>query len=164
MLKRLWDCSVGGWLYESKRRDERRRSDGYYYHMNKQQPLPRADCGKLTSYQSKQPEVSDHHPLQSCSPLDSRLLHLPAEIRLLIWEHAIGGSLVALYRTQNRRLSHIVLDDTNSWIPGENIPVQAHTIKIAVVQLAGSKRNRDGHPPHSVKLDALAVLRSWRSM
>lgn len=164
MLKSLWDRSVGGWLYESKRRDERRRSDGYYYHMNKHQPLPRADRGKLTSYQSKQPEVSDHHPLQSCLPLESRLLHLPAEIRLLIWEHAIGRSLVALYRTQNCRLSHIVLDDTNSWISGENIPVQAHKIKNAVVHVAGSKRNRDGHPPHSAKLNALALLQSCRSM
>ena len=42
-----------------------------------------------------------------------RLLSLPPEIRILVWERAFGGRCIAIYRDHNR-LTHCLVDETNS--------------------------------------------------
>jgi hypothetical protein len=52
----------------------------------------------------------------------SRLLSLPAEIREMIWQHAMTGMHIALYRDK-RRLTYGLLDGSNCKTPGELFPI-----------------------------------------
>ena len=91
-----------------------------------------------------------------------RLLNLPAEIRLLIWEFAFGGNLVAIFFNKKGRVAHCLVDATNSQITQEDLPVDISSICEAV-----DTPDTAGHserPSHPTKLGVMAALRTCRTM
>jgi len=97
-------------------------------------------------------------------PLGSRLLSLPAEIRILIWKYAFGGNFVALYLGVGGRLTHSLLDETNSATTAENVPIQIETVANAVVRVPKAPRRHSKPRLQATKLSALALLQSCRLM
>src|SRR4051812_41008147 len=105
MLRGIWDHSVGGWLFELKQKEHRRRWNNYGYHFGRLLRVPQVYEVRVTEFGSGQPPRTG----VPTSP-GSRLLNLPTEIRLLVWECVLGGNLLALYRDDRGRLAHILLD------------------------------------------------------
>jgi hypothetical protein len=93
----------------------------------------------------------------------SRLLNLPAEIRLLIWEFAFGGNLVTIYFNKKGRVAHSLIDERNSWITQEDLPVDKASIRHAVDMLGTPGQNSE-QSPHPNKLGVMAALRTCRTM
>ena len=93
----------------------------------------------------------------------SRLLNLPAEIRLLIWELAFGGNLVAIYFNKKGRVAHSLVDDTNCRITHEDLPVDIASIRHAV-HMPGTASQISEWSPHPNKLEVMAALRTCRTM
>jgi hypothetical protein len=164
MLRSFWDRSIGKRNRKLRLQDEQRQSNDYARHMDAPSPPPGVHDRKITAQSSEQSEILDREQSHSCSPLKSRLLSLPAEIRLVVWEYALGGNIIAVYRAQDRRLRHVVLDDTNSWTPGEDFPIQARTIEDAVMRLPQSMRQHENYLSRSTRLQGFTLLQSSRSM
>ena len=96
--------------------------------------------------------------------LQSRLMLLPPEIRLQIWEHVLGGQFVAIYRDGDR-LTHCVLDDTNSKEPARDNVISTRLIRYTVKLLQqNSTKKRTRRKSQPQKLSAIALLQSCRSM
>jgi hypothetical protein len=93
----------------------------------------------------------------------SRLLNLPAEIRLLIWEFAFGGNLVVILFNKKGRVTHGLVDQKNSQITQGDLPVDISSI-CDVVDTPGSAGQNSERPPHPNKLGVMAALRTCRTM
>jgi hypothetical protein len=93
----------------------------------------------------------------------SRLLSLPAEIRMLIWEYTFGGNLIAIYLYKKRSVAHGLIDETNSHITQEDLPVHIDSIRQAV-NLPGTADGNGKRPPRPNSLGVLAALRTCRTM
>lgn len=77
-----------------------------------------------------------HHRQTTPSPL----LRLPLEVRLQIWEHAIGGWTIAIYREpgpdrRRGRLTHGILDESNTSTPGHLFQMDEMEVKETVNQV-----------------------------
>jgi hypothetical protein len=90
-------------------------------------------------------------------------MSLPAEIRLLIWEYTFGNHLIAIYIQKKGRVTHGLVDETNSRITQEDLPVHLESIRGAVV-MPGTADGTNERSPHSNKLGVLAALRTCRTM
>jgi hypothetical protein len=158
MLKGFWNHSMGDWIYRFKERDAQRRWNNYRIHTRSFTPLPQLRPRSLTSPGSKKSQGCES------SPFGSKLLNLPAEIRMLIWEYAFGGNFIVLYLGEGGRLMHSLLDNTNSSMSTQNVPIQMETIKNAVVRLPNPPRKHSKQRSQTTKLSALALLQSCRLM
>jgi hypothetical protein len=56
------------------------------------------------------------------------ILELPVEIRIMIWKHAFGGKLIALYR-EDGRFTHSLIDQSNSYEVTEDDAVTPMSIQ-----------------------------------
>lgn len=156
-LKGSWDHSGGRVMFWKEQRKRKQQHHAYYEYQHPPLAL-------LPPVRPRALTISkDGYSEGSISPKfsESRLLSLPPEIRLLIWEWAFGGNLIALYRDDDR-LTHGLLCDTNSQVPGRDIPLDTGTIRNAVMQLPGSPPKPFKNPPRPIKLRALALLQSCR--
>jgi hypothetical protein len=158
-LQHCWDVTGGRCLRSLHRRRQQKRSDSYWVHQHK---------GLVSSYQKRPRKLSTSttSPSQTdtSSPLlNNPLLSLPAEIRALIWEHAFGGNLIAIFR-DNGRLTHTLLDESNSQVCISDVPVQLETIRAAVTPLQKNTTRRGKRLQQSTKLNMLASLQCCRTM
>lgn len=90
---------------------------------------------------------------------ESKLLSLPAEVRLLIWEITFGGNFVALYRVRGRLL-HTLLDNHNSQATTQDVAVGSDTIRAALLQLPGTTREDSKRVTSLTRLKAMGALLS----
>ncbi|KAF2649622.1 hypothetical protein K491DRAFT_762286 [Lophiostoma macrostomum CBS 122681] len=66
----------------------------------------------------------------------SRLLALPPEVRMIIWEFTLGGRRLALFRDHGR-LMHRTLDSTNSEMPGELFSINQKSVLSVARRVGG---------------------------
>ena len=148
------------WLFQLRWRELQRRRNEYWAHT---QLSPQRRDRKVTKANLQRPQ---HFGFAACQ--GSHLLDLPPEIRLLIWEFALGGNHVALY-LEKGHLVHVVLDDTNTQTPAMKVPIQIEAIEDALKQLPKSTRTLGKRPPHTTKMNAFSIFiprgsRSSRSL
>lgn len=158
-VRSRWDNSVGRVLARKRRRKREQYIKAYCDHQcSSLEPLPQARPRALSISKSE-------HPPRNVAPIlpGNRLLSLPPEIRLLIWEYAFGGNLIAIYRNSNR-LTHGLLDDVNSRVTERDIPLNPLTIRNAANLLPGSPYEGDDNSPRPNRLKLLALLQSCRLM
>jgi len=96
------------------------------------------------------------------SPLENRLLNLPAELRLMIWKYALGGHFIAFCQNHGR-ICHTLLDTTNSKLTTQDLPVHVPSIQNATHQLTGTSKSARKSTCLS-QLGMLGLLQSCRSM
>ncbi|KAF2019506.1 hypothetical protein BU24DRAFT_121352 [Aaosphaeria arxii CBS 175.79] len=141
-------------------RDIYRRKKAYYHHQRQPKSLPEQRPRAL----SIDIEVQSQPNANLVS--HSRLLRLPTEIRLLIWEYAVGGDIIALYMDDGK-LSHTLVDASNSVQPADvDRGITAETIRDAVASKKSSQTPTSdftASPPQK-KSNALALLQCCRSI
>jgi hypothetical protein len=158
-LLNRWNHTRGRWLLKFHRRRRQKRSASYYAHQEKPlTPIARDTPRKLSLCVNSDWQI-EARPYS----LENKLLSLPAEVRTLIWEHAFGGHLIAIYR-DNGRLTHTVLDENNATVCANDMPVRLETIKKAVMYLPGGTTQTGRMPQVSTKLNILALLQCCRTM
>jgi hypothetical protein len=159
-LKDCWEDTGGIWLWRMKWRKKQQRRNLYWHHQAESiaRPPHAQPRRKLTVSENDRPDI-----FQPIFCQESLFLKLPVELQLLIWEHAFGGHLIALYR-DNSRLTHVLLDKTITQAPAQDKPIQIATIQAAVQRLPKSVRKHGKQVPHRNKLGVLALLQSCRSM
>lgn len=148
-----WVLPTGGRWVLPRRVRKRYVHRNLYYHsqIKSLSQNPQARTRRLSASEGEQPIPR------------GRLLSLPAELRLMIWEYTFGGNCIALYRNEGR-LVHTLLDESNSQEPARDFPVQPGTIKDAL-GLSRSKQLKHGDKLYRPStLGVLAVLQSCRSM
>jgi hypothetical protein len=149
----------GDWGWSRKRSEVGKLKEWYRsYRSNAPEPLPRVRPRRISISRAQYPQSRN-----SATSPQSRLLGLPVELRLLIWEHAFGGNVVALYRDRNR-LTHTLLDDTNSHTTKRHLTVSDITIQDAVMLLPENSKMRVKESTHSSKLAVIPLLQSCRAM
>ncbi|KAF2736425.1 hypothetical protein EJ04DRAFT_511087 [Polyplosphaeria fusca] len=91
-----------------------------------------------------------------------RLLSLPAELRILIWEYALGGHDILLFRT-GKSLTHGVLLPPGLEKSGKLLPLSSTTVRNQVLQLnEATGSNFLLHPAPPPKLPLSALLKTCR--
>jgi hypothetical protein len=68
----------------------------------------------------------------------SRILNLPAEIRIMTWELSFGGHIIGMFCDEDGRLTHGLIDDGNSKLVSEDAPVTLKSVREEVKILHGS--------------------------
>lgn len=130
-------------------------------HGSELDPLPLAQTRPLTLLGE-----TEHEKPSTCLAEQSScsLLSLPAEIRNRIWEYTITGRCIALYRDRGR-LTHGLLDGSNTRAPGDLVPITPESIRHEVLRLANSLRDdRWDFPPQPKQANLTALLKTCRSM
>lgn len=158
MFRGFLDHRLGKWRNALKRKEYQRRWDNYYYHFNA--PTARSEALPQKLIVSR---PTGTNTLNSASHLGSKLVSLPAEVRILIWAYVLGGNHIALHTNEYGRLVYDLLQDTNTQTPARNNPVQIETIMDATK--VSNRANKHGKQPRGAdRLGALAVLQTCRLM
>ncbi|KAF2649620.1 hypothetical protein K491DRAFT_762285 [Lophiostoma macrostomum CBS 122681] len=101
----------------------------------------------------------DKHLLFSKSSSTSRLLSLPAEVRTIIWNHAVGGNKIAIFR-ENNRLAHCILDEENSQTPEVLFSISPLSVPVVVRSIRGTFEE----PRRRCKSNTLALMKTCRTV
>lgn len=96
------------------------------------------------------------------TPPRSKLLSLPPEIRLLIWEYTVGGNFIAIYFLDGY-LAHGLLDETNTLLPGKDVPLRYDTMMDMLSHLPGDPYENDIRP-RPRRHNFLSLFRTCRLM
>jgi len=158
-FKSVWEFTGGSFL--AQKRHKRRNAEYNAYWGHQCQPFT-----PLSSFRPRSPNIreGDHSTKSNnASQSKSRLLALPLEIRLLIWECAVGGNLIALYR-DGGRLTHSLVDGTNSPEPGRDIPIRTESILDEATLMFGSTHAHGTNLPPAHTLRVLAMLQTCWTM
>ena len=94
---------------------------------------------------------------------DCKLLTLPAELRGMIWDYLLRGNAIAIYRS-NDRLTHVLLDDTNSAMPPRRFQFHYDSITKLMNSFPEAQAIRGEVPINQKRLYCLALLQSCRLM
>lgn len=94
---------------------------------------------------------------------ECRLLSLPVELRILIWENVITGNHIGLYR-DNGRLTHVLLDHSNTRTPGELLAITPESIRNEVARLTEYSDGVSSCPPRGTKAKLSPLLKTCRTM
>jgi hypothetical protein len=89
----------------------------------------------------------------------SKLLALPAEVRIMIWCYVTGGRRIAIFR-DNRRLTHCILDGSNSQTPGVMFNVGPSSVLSVVRNIRGDF----DEPPRPRRSSTLALMKTCRKV
>lgn len=149
-LRRRWD-DTGTFLLRNK---DQRHSRYCRYQTESLKRLPGLRMRRLSDFQG---QATSTHKFSRKS-----VLELPVEIRVMIWEHAFGGKLIALYR-EDRLLTHNLIDQSNSYDITEDHAVTPVSIQESLETLPMGSRNQE-RTTRSIKLGVLGSLRSCRTM
>lgn len=116
--------------------------------------LPEPRMGRLSDFQGQ--ATSNPKPPSNSNP------ELPVEIRIMIWQYAFGGKLIAVYR-EHGHLTHTLIDQTNSYDITEGDAVTPMSIQESLERLPNDSRNQK-RSPRATTLGVLGSLRSCRTM
>ena len=94
---------------------------------------------------------------------ECKLLSLPAELRGLIWDYLLCGNTMAICRI-NGRLTHVLLDDTNSAMPPRVVQFHYDSITKLMKSSPEAQATRGEEPINQKRLYCLALLQSCRLM
>ena len=170
--KRYKDGRARGPQWRAANEERKAREKVYKkYTEHKLKPLPVLRKRPLTPPPTLERSKTSRHFNESVGQqklfsrqLTSLLLELPAKIRLIIWEFALGGLEIALFR-DNGHIIHILLDNTNTKEPGRLLPIIPAGLNIeGVDQAVVTRTELPEYLPSRKRTELSALLKTCHLM